>query len=202
MFAEADFENPHIVNFQTADQDDEEYQCKWQDFEKLIKEKFDRLKVVYSRADKFEGQLAISSHKLDQTQYDDLIALEADITGRKFTFKVLKDEPLNEFWQKQGGHFHYCIAPKKRVAKKNSKKTEEKKREERKAKMKQSYEIAGALYIDINKVKSKARAILNNVKDAEKIGESDHKFLAELLKFHENQDKGKDLEYFEVNPHP
>lgn len=52
--------------------------------------------------------------------------------------------------------------------------------------MKQSYEIAGAVYIDINKVKSKARAILNNVKDSEKIGENDHKFLAELLKFHEN----------------
>lgn len=56
--------------------------------------------------------------------------------------------------------------------------------------------------MDINKVKSKARAILNNVKDGEKIGENDHKFLAELLKFHENKDKGKDLESFEVNPHP
>lgn len=102
----------------------------------MIKEKFTNLKVVYSRADKFEGQLAISSHRLDQTQFDDLLKLETDISGHKFTFELLKDEPLNEFWQKQGGHFHYCIAPKKRIAKKNNRKTEEKKREERQAKMK------------------------------------------------------------------
>jgi len=25
---------------------------------------------------------------------------------------------LNEFWQKEGGHFQYCIAPKLRIAKK------------------------------------------------------------------------------------
>lgn len=56
------------------------------------------MKVVYSRADKYEGQIAISSYRLDKTQFDDLIALEANIGAYKFTFEILKDEPLNEFW--------------------------------------------------------------------------------------------------------
>ena len=57
--------------------------------------------------------------------------------------------------------------------------------------------------MDINKVKSKARAILNNMKDHEKLGDSDAAFMTELLKFHDRaEEKGKDLDYFEVGPHP
>ena len=36
------------------------------DFEKLIKQDFDKLKVVYTRADKFEGHIAISSYKCNK----------------------------------------------------------------------------------------------------------------------------------------
>ncbi len=52
-------------------------------------------------------------------------------------------------------------------------------------------------------MKSKARAILNNMKDGEKLGENDGKFMEELLKFHDRaEEKGKDLDHFEVGPHP
>jgi hypothetical protein len=82
------------------------------------------LKVVYSRADKYDGHLAISSFRLNKLQYSKLIELKDElIGGKKFTFSEVKDEDLKDFWQKQGGHFHYCIAPKLRLAKKQSHKT-------------------------------------------------------------------------------
>jgi len=48
-----------------------------------------------------------------------------------------------------------------------------------------SYEIGGVFYADLNKVKSKARAILNLKKDGEKITGNDETFIKELLAFHE-----------------
>lgn len=52
-----------------------------------------------------------------------------------------------------------------------------------------SFEIAGVYYLDINKVKSKSRAILNLKQDGEKIDGNDAEFLKELLQFHEKRDK-------------
>ena len=53
---------------------------------------------------------------------------------------------------------------------------------------KNSYEIAGVYYLDINKVKSKSRAILNLKQDGEKIEGNDSDFLKELLQFHEKRE--------------
>ena len=39
--------------------------------------------------------------------------------------------------------------------------------------------------MDINKVKSKSRAILNNMKDGEKLNEEDTDFMKEIIKFHD-----------------
>jgi hypothetical protein len=66
-----------------------------------------------------------------------------------------------------------------------------------------SYEIAGAYYADINKVKSKARAILNLKKDGEKLTGNDSDFIKELLELHDKgADKLRDFEHFEVGEHP
>jgi len=46
---------------------------------------------------------------------------------------------------------------------------------------KTSYEIAGVYYLDINKVKSKSRAILNLKKDGEKLEGNDEGFMKELI---------------------
>lgn len=45
---------------------DAEYKVNWKDLENMVKEKFDKLKVVYSRADKYDGHIAVSSHKLNK----------------------------------------------------------------------------------------------------------------------------------------
>lgn len=66
-----------------------------------------------------------------------------------------------------------------------------------------SYEIAGVYYADINKVKSKARAILNLKKDGEKLTGNDSDFIKELLEMHDKGEaKLRDFESFEVGEHP
>lgn len=68
---------------------------------------------------------------------------------------------------------------------------------------KTSYEIAGVYYLDINKVKSKSRAILNLKKDGERIEGNDQEFLKELLQFHDKREqKMKDFDGFECGVHP
>jgi hypothetical protein len=57
------------------------------------------LKVVYSRADKYDGHLAISSFRLNKLQYSKLIELKDELIGGKmFTFSEVKDEDLKDFW--------------------------------------------------------------------------------------------------------
>lgn len=68
MFVPQDFdmENTLIINFKTDDQkkdDDENYKISWKDIESLVKSNYDKVKVTYSRSDKYEGQLAVSTFK-------------------------------------------------------------------------------------------------------------------------------------------
>ena len=59
-------ENTLILHFETKDQnkeEDENYKVAWKDMENLVKAEYNKVKVVYSRADKYEGHLAISTFK-------------------------------------------------------------------------------------------------------------------------------------------
>lgn len=48
-------------------------------------------------------------------------------------------------------------------------------------------------------IKTKARKIINDTKDNEKLNEKDQKFILDLLKYHHNyEDKCKDLDYITV----
>ena len=57
------------MHFKTTDvneKEDENYKVSWKELEQFINEKYDMVKVVYSRADKYEGDLAISRHKMNK----------------------------------------------------------------------------------------------------------------------------------------
>jgi len=57
--------------------------------------------------------------------------------------------------------------------------------------------------MDINKVKSKSRAILNLKKDGESLDKEDEDFMKEILKFHPKHDeKMENFDHFEVGCHP
>ncbi len=72
ILVNADFENPVIIHFKTEAKDGEGFKVNWKEIENEVKSKFPMLKIVYSRADQFEGDLAVSSHKLKQPNLDKL----------------------------------------------------------------------------------------------------------------------------------
>ena len=104
IFCQNDFENTLIVHFKTTDvneKEDENYKVSWKDLEKHINDNYDQIKVVYSRGDKYEGDMAISSHKLCKAQYAKLSVLKNVTIGtKKFTFTETKGTELEDFWQK------------------------------------------------------------------------------------------------------
>lgn len=65
----------------------------------MIKDKFDRLKNVYTRADKYEGDFAISSHRYNKKQFEELLDTKDYKVGeKKFNFTKTEGEELNDFW--------------------------------------------------------------------------------------------------------
>lgn len=71
VLVNADFENPIIVHFK-ANTDDKDHKVAWKEVETEVKKNFNKLKIVYSRADPQEGDLAISSHKTNEAQLSEL----------------------------------------------------------------------------------------------------------------------------------
>lgn len=71
ILANADFENPIIIHFKTATTSDA-FKVSWKEIETAVRTNFPRLKIVYSRADQFEGDLAISSHRLNNSELEKL----------------------------------------------------------------------------------------------------------------------------------
>lgn len=65
IMCQLDFENPLIVHFETKDTEgDKDFKVQWKDMEGVLKANFKRIKIAYSRADQFMGELAISSHNV------------------------------------------------------------------------------------------------------------------------------------------
>ena len=199
---EKDFDNPVIVSYTAKVASGEEFKVDWKCVEKAIKESFPKLKLIYSRMDPHGGHVAFSQLRIKRNLLEDLCKTPLTIQERQFTFAQTEGEDLKEFWQKQGGHYQFCIQNRLRAARKQARMRQQEKRESVK-RAKVEYEIAGVFYHDINKVKSKSRAILNLKKDGEKIDGNDADFLKELLEMHDKSEaKLKDFESFEVGVHP
>ena len=197
-----DYENPIIVSYESKVGAKEEFKVDWKMVEHAVKDNYPKLKLVYSRMEGHGGQLAFSQLRLKKEEMDRLCKEALKIEGFDFKFKQTEGEDLKKFWQEQGGHFNFCVQNKIRQAKKNQRVRQQEKRETVK-RAKTSYEIAGVYYLDINKVKSKSRAILNLKKDGEKIEGNDAEFLRWLLELHEKKDqKLKDFDHFECGTHP
>lgn len=65
VLVNSDFENPIIVHFKVATKD-KDFKVSWKDVETEVKKHCNKLKIVYSRADSLDGDLAISSHKTNE----------------------------------------------------------------------------------------------------------------------------------------
>ena len=202
ILVEKDFDNPIILTYAAEVKDGEEFKVDWKQVEKEVKANFPKLKLIYSRMDPHGGHIAVSQLRIKREMLNDLCKNKMTVQERPFTFKLTEGEELKEFWQKQGGHFQFCIQNRLRAAKKTQKLRQVEKRESVK-RAKTSFEIAGVYYLDINKVKSKSRAILNLKKDGEKLDGNDAEFILELLSFHDKKDKKlENFDHFEVGVHP
>lgn len=109
IFVNADFENPIIIHFKTEVKAGEEFKVNWKDVETAVRAEFPKIKIVYSRADPHEGDLALSSHKANHAEIERLTTTTLKAQGRDFSFSKTAGEELKDFWQKQGGHYNFCI---------------------------------------------------------------------------------------------
>lgn len=99
ILTNADFENPIIIHFKTpATTADPTFKVNWKEIEQAVRRDYPRLKVVYSRADQFEGDLALSSHRPNSAELERLSSAVIKIQERDFTFSKTLGEDLKSFW--------------------------------------------------------------------------------------------------------
>ena len=74
MLVEKDFDNPIIVTYTAEVKPEEEFKVDWKQVEKVIKEQFPKLKIIYSRMDPHGGHVAISSLRIKKDLLEQLCA--------------------------------------------------------------------------------------------------------------------------------
>jgi hypothetical protein len=201
---EKDFKNPKILTFATETESEEK--PSWRDLEKDIQEAHPKLKILYSRMEEKKGQIAISSHNIDEEAIKSLLDSPFTSAGFEYKFGTPSDEDLKKFWDDHGSHYDMVTKQKMRRLKKR-------KREENKdggnhkiqktEDNSKSFTLAGTTYANINKVKSKAKAIMNIKEDGQKLEGYEEEFLKEIIKYHEkHEQKMTDFSHFIVDEHP
>jgi len=198
---EKDFDDPIMFSVKR----NEEGKTSWKDIENAIKSDFSELRLVYTRmSEENEGHIGLSSRRKNEEAIKRLVENGLKIGDITLEIKKIEGKDLDSFWEQHGSHFVFCSNQKKSFLKKRAKKLRAEKGEEApKKKAKKTFTISGVEYEDINKVKSKSRAILNLKKNGEVIEGKDKDFLLELLKQHEKyEQKSKDLKDIIVNDHP
>ena len=57
-----------IIHFKAEEKDEKDFKISWKEVETEVRKNFKKLKIVYSRADPTEGDLALSSNKVNDKQ--------------------------------------------------------------------------------------------------------------------------------------
>lgn len=109
VLVDKDFENPIIVSYEAKVAAKDDFKVDWKQVEKSIREKFPKLKLIYSRMEQNGGQLAFSQLRLQKNFLDQLCEETMKIEEHDFKFNVTEGDDLKKFWQEQGGHFNFCI---------------------------------------------------------------------------------------------
>ena len=77
---------------------DADFKVDWKQVERAVKDKFPALKLVYSRADPQEGDLAFSQLRIKQDLIKELTGNKMTIQEKPFSFNVTEGEELKDFW--------------------------------------------------------------------------------------------------------
>ena len=188
-----------------------ESKSHWKDICNAFKHENPDLNVIYSRFQTNLGHIVISPENEEDLKFKE------KFTYDEIEYKVEKceGEDLINFYKDHGQHYEDCVARnknrnkrgKKKDSKNKNKNKKEKKDEEKKEKidptdkqvLKEKVILGGEEFADAASIKTKARKIITDTKDGEKLKDSEQKFITDLLKYHHNyEQKSKDLDYFTV----
>ena len=86
------------MHFKVEGKTEKDDKVSWKDVETEVKKNFNKLKIVYSRADPLEGDLAISSNKVNDQQLKALEKAKLKVQGHDVSFHKLEGEELKSFW--------------------------------------------------------------------------------------------------------
>ena len=195
---------PVILMFESED----ECQSNWRDIINAFKKENPDLDVIYSRFKETLGHIVISPHTDDEIKFKEKFSYD----DTEFKVKKCEGDDLINFYKDHGKHYEDCVAMHKRRNKKGKKesknksknknkkeKKEEKKDPAEKNMLKSEVILGDEKFSDISVIKAKARKIITDTKDGEKLKENEQKFILDLLKYHHNcEEKRKDLDYVTV----
>ena len=110
-----------------------------------------------------------------------------DSEGKHFSFKECEGEDNKKFWDEHGSHYQMCsgqklrrIKKEKRLAAGDSGKNKRVRTEDNEP----EFDIAGIKYTNAQKVKSKARAIMNQKANCEKMEGYEIEFMTYIIANH------------------
>ena len=195
---------PIVLMFES----EKESTSKWKDVCQAFRDENPDLNVIYSR---FKDQLG---HIVVIPDSDDDIKFKDKFSYDEVEYKVKKCEgdDLINFYKDHGKHYEDCVAMKKRRNKKGKGKKESNKGKNKKEKketekkdtneknvLKTEVTLGDEKFSDVSLIKAKARKIITDTKDGEKLKEKQQNFILDLLKYHQHyEEKCKDLDYITV----
>jgi hypothetical protein len=204
VLTERDFKDPKIVFFKTETVSEEK--PSWRDLEKDIVLLNPTIKILYSRMKDNLGQLAIASGKIDNEAIEKLVQSKITSVNYEYSFEIPNEEDLKQFWEEHGSHYEMVSKQKLRISKKRKRDEQKDDKSQKIRKVEEEdrqYTLAGKTYANINKVKSKAKAIMNVKEDGQKLENYEEEFMKEIIKNHPKHDiKMKDFSHFIVGEHP
>ena len=174
---------PVILMFESED----ECQSNWRDIINAFKKENPDLDVIYSRFKETLGHIVISPHTDDEIKFKEKFSYD----DTEFKVKKCEGDDLINFYKDHGKHYEDCVAMHKRRNKKGKKESKNKKKKEKKEEKKDPAEknmlkseviLGDEKFSDISVIKAKARKIITDTKDGEKLKENEQKFILDLLK--------------------
>lgn len=158
---------------------------RWKSIQDEFRSLNPHLEVVYARFKQKEGHFIILKRGVTDPRFTDAF----DFEGISFTVKKCEGEDLINFWKDHGSHYEMCVNKNKRLQNKEEKKKSS-------TLLKEPLQLGEEVFIDIANIKSKAKNLLSNTKEGDKLCLSDEKFILDLLKYHSSTaELTKDINY-------
>lgn len=187
--------------------------------ESIIKNNPDLI-ISYLRFTKDAGHLGLANKNIPNLKINEFPLQEDEDKDEKTIITISKSsaDDLVDFWKQHGSHLKLCLSKDLNRNNKNNKNGKGKDKDKRSnkkneddddlfkkksiTKLNKPITLGHHKFIDIKDIRQKSRTIMNNIKEGEKPLTHDAKFLEDILAFHPNQEKAKNMDYFTVGQNP